>query len=84
VSSEDIRRKAVAAAVARLLREERERQGLSMTLVASRAGIAQQAVSYIERGMRNPTLETLLRISAVLDLELAEVIRRATASVARK
>jgi len=37
-------------------------------------GLSQQMVSYVERGMRNPTLDTLLRMSAAMKLELADVI----------
>ena len=65
---------AICARVARLLRQERERQGLSMNLVAERAGLSQQMVSYVEREMRNPTLETLLRMAAALEIDLAKIL----------
>ena len=48
-----------------------------MNQVAERAGLSQQMVSYVERGMRNPTLETLLRISAAIDINPAQVLARA-------
>jgi transcriptional regulator with XRE-family HTH domain len=48
-----------------------------MNQVAERAGLSQQMVSYVERGMRNPTLETVLRIAAAIDIDFVEVIRRA-------
>ena len=48
-----------------------------MNLVAERAGLSQQMVSYVEREMRNPTLETLLRIAAAMEINLAEIIGRA-------
>ena len=48
-----------------------------MNLVAERAGLSQQMVSYVEREMRNPTLETLLRITAALEIDFAEVMRQA-------
>jgi transcriptional regulator with XRE-family HTH domain len=48
-----------------------------MNEVAQRAGLSQQMVSYVERGMRNPTLETLLRIASALGIDLAGVIARA-------
>ena len=63
--------------MARLLRQEREKQGLSMNLVAERAGLSQQMVSYVEREMRNPTLETLLRMAAALEIDLAKVLQTA-------
>lgn len=70
----------IAARVARLLRQERERQGLSMSAVAERAGISQQMVSYVEREMRTPNLDTLLRICAALKLDAAELLAAALRS----
>ena len=68
---------AVCSAVARILREEREDKGLAMLTVAQRAGLSQQMVSYVERGIRRPTLDTVLRICAALELDPAKVIQRA-------
>lgn len=68
----------VIGQVARLLREERERQKLSMSRVAEMAGLSQQMVSYVERGMRTPTLETLLRISGALRVDVADIIHAAS------
>jgi transcriptional regulator with XRE-family HTH domain len=68
----------VCSRVAQILRQEREKRGLSMNLVAKRAGLSQQMVSYVEREMRNPTLETLLRIAAAMELDFVKVMRRAT------
>jgi transcriptional regulator with XRE-family HTH domain len=48
-----------------------------MNCVAERAGLSQQMVSFVEREMRNPTLETLLRISAALEIDFADLLRRA-------
>jgi transcriptional regulator with XRE-family HTH domain len=69
---------AVSTNVARLLRQERERQGMSMTRLAADAGLSQQMISYVERGLRNPTLDTLLRMADVLEIDLSEIIRRAS------
>jgi transcriptional regulator with XRE-family HTH domain len=60
-----------------LLKAERIRQNLSMTVVAERAGLSQQSVSYLEREMRMPTLDTLLRITDVLNIALEDVIGEA-------
>jgi transcriptional regulator with XRE-family HTH domain len=73
------KRTAICSEVAGILKAEREKRRLSMTAVAAQAGLSQQMVSYVERGIRNPTLETLLRITGALDINLAEVISRATA-----
>jgi len=48
-----------------------------MNAVAERAGLSQQMISYVEREMRNPTLETLLRISAAIEIDFARVMRQA-------
>jgi transcriptional regulator with XRE-family HTH domain len=73
----------VSREVARLLRRERLRRGKSMTQVAERSGLSRQMISYIEQGMRNPTLDTLLRIAAALDIDLPELIRRASSAAKR-
>ena len=68
---------AVGSNVAALLREAREKQGLSMNAVAERAGLSQSMVSLVERELRNPTLDTLLRIAVALDVDLVEILKRA-------
>jgi transcriptional regulator with XRE-family HTH domain len=69
--------------VAHVIRREREARGLSMSAVAERAGLSQQMVSYVERGMRIPTIDTLLRISIALEVDLADLIQRAQRAAAR-
>lgn len=81
--SSDKSQQAVCSQVARRLRREREKQGLSMNVVAERAGLSQQMVSYVEREMRNPTLETLLRIAAAMEIDSAEVLRASQKAAAR-
>lgn len=48
------------------LKELREKKKLTQAQVAEKVGITQQAYSYIEKGISNPSLETALRISEVL------------------
>jgi transcriptional regulator with XRE-family HTH domain len=74
----------VQSHVARILREERERQGLSMTTLAERSGLSQGMISLFEREHRNPSLETLIRIAHVLQVDLSLVIRRAYKAVAQR
>lgn len=76
-------REAICAQVSHLLKEEREAQNLSMTVVAAQAGLSQQMVSYVERGMRNPTLDTLLRITEALGIDLVNVLSRASKTALR-
>lgn len=50
-----------------LLKQERERQGLTLAELSGRTGIDQAALSRLETGSnRNPTLDTLYRIAAAL------------------
>lgn len=76
-------RDAVSEEVARILREERKRKGLSMNIVSERAGLSRMMVSYVERQQRNPTLDTLLRLSEALEVDLADLIQRAQRAAAR-
>jgi transcriptional regulator with XRE-family HTH domain len=55
--------------VAGLLREARERQGLSQRRLALRAGTSQDAISRIERGVEAPTLERFAQLMLVLGLQ---------------
>jgi transcriptional regulator with XRE-family HTH domain len=59
------------------LRDERESQNLSLNSLAAKAGISRQMVSYIEQEERNPSLDTLLRITDALQINLDDVIKRA-------
>ena len=68
---------AICFHVARIIREEREKRKLSMTVLAQKAGLSQAMISFIEREIRNPSLETLLRVASVLEIHLDEILRRA-------
>lgn len=48
-----------------------------MNQVAAKAGLSQQSISFVERGMRTPSLDTLLRIANALEVDLADLIRDA-------
>lgn len=59
-------------AVGQELREERERQGLSLREVAAKAGMDEAALSRVETGRNpNPTVETLARVAAALGKRVA-------------
>ena len=67
----------VCSHVARILREERERRKISMTALAERAGLSRTMIRFVEREVRNPTLETLLRMTKALEIDLGKVIQKA-------
>lgn len=70
-------RQAIFSQVARILRAEREKRKLSLTVLAAQCGLSHQMVSFVEREMRNPTLDTLLRITGALGVSLPGVMKRA-------
>jgi transcriptional regulator with XRE-family HTH domain len=70
--------------VIRLLREERERRGMSKYALSARCGLAQQTISYMERGLRQPSFETILRIADAIGVNLEDVIKKARATVSKK
>jgi transcriptional regulator with XRE-family HTH domain len=63
-----------------LIAAERKRQGLSLNQLSAKAGLSQSMISRLESNPRNPTLSTLLRIADVLELNLGELLKRASAS----
>lgn len=77
-------REAIAFNVIRLLREEREKRGLSMNVVAQRSGLSQSIISLIERDLRNPTLDTLLRIAAAIEIDLGKIITDAAKTASKQ
>lgn len=77
VPKKDIPRSA-SLEVVRLLRKERIRREISLNRLAEKAGLSRSMVSYVERGMRNPTLDTMLRIAGALNVDLWRLIKRAS------
>lgn len=75
--SESEKRAAVCAEVIRLMSEERKSQRLSMNQLAKKAGMTQPAISILEASQPNPKLDTLLRLSGAMNLDLSKVIKRA-------
>lgn len=68
----------------RLLREERERRQLSNYAVAQNSGVSESMLSLIERGLRNPTMELMLRIADGVGADLPTLITKAKATVQRE
>lgn len=60
------------------LKEERLRRGMSQNQVAQLAGLSHTMVMRVEKMERMPTIDTLLRISVALGLELGSVITSAS------
>lgn len=57
------------------VRRQRESQGLSQEKLADLCGVHRTYIGGIERGERNPTLKTMIKISNALGVPLSEMIR---------
>ena len=67
----------ICSEVARLLKKEREKRGCSLNLLAEKAGLSRQTISFIEQELRTPNLDTLLRITSALDIDPEKIIAQA-------
>jgi len=75
----DTKIRRIRADVAKLLKEKRQEKGLSMREVADRAGLTQPFISYIEKGDRVPTIDTLARLCFALETKASELLKDAGA-----
>jgi transcriptional regulator with XRE-family HTH domain len=69
--------------IVRLLRDERKRRKLSNYAVSKRCGVSQTMLSLVDRGLRNPKIEILLRIADGIGIKLSFIIEKATNTVVR-
>lgn len=68
----------------KLLREEREKRDISKYSLSAQCGLAQQTISYIERGLRQPSFETILRIADGIGINLEDVLKEARSVTSKK
>ena len=69
-----------AVTVGRVIREFREKRGLSQEVVSGLAGIGRTHLSAIERGVRKPTLETFFRLAEAMNILPSELMRKIEAA----
>jgi transcriptional regulator with XRE-family HTH domain len=74
-----MKQRVVCGHVIRILRQERESRGLSKYALSAQTGLAQQTISYVERGLRQPSFETVLRIADGIGIDLEKVLKQARA-----
>ena len=75
---------AVCSEIIRLLREERKRLKLSNYAVSQKSGVSESMLSLVERGLRKPSMELLLRIADGIGVDLPALIKKAQATVPKK
>jgi transcriptional regulator with XRE-family HTH domain len=72
-------KKSEASAIGRRFGENviwlRKQAGLSQQAIAERAGLHRVEVSLIERGLRVPRLETILKLAGAVEVDPCELIR---------
>lgn len=61
--------------VGNVLRELREKTGRSQEVVSGLADIGRTHLSALERGERRPTLDTLFKLAAALNMTPSEIVR---------
>jgi transcriptional regulator with XRE-family HTH domain len=64
-----------------VLRAEREAASLSVGELSLRSGLNRQAITFIEKGERRPTTETLSRLAMALGMLPSEAWKKAEANV---
>jgi transcriptional regulator with XRE-family HTH domain len=75
---------AIRKEIIRLLRKERELRKLSNYAVAQSSGVSESMLSLVERGLRNPTMELMLRIADGIGANLPALIKEAMATVQKE
>lgn len=67
--------------LAQVMSERRKALGFSQKELAEKTGISRSALSELERGDRNPSVDQLLHLSDALEFSLDEIIRDESAAV---
>lgn len=73
-----------AHAFGRTLRRLRTERGISQEQLASASGLDRTYISLLERGLRQPSLSTLLRLSRVLRLTLSEMAKEIEGEIGKE
>ena len=82
--SRDTFREEICSEIAHLFREERLRRKLSLNALAAQAGLNRRTVTFLETKQRTPTIDTLLRLTDVLEIRLEDLIRKARKNASSK
>lgn len=63
------------------IKKLRRRKGLTQGQLGERIGVSQQVITNYERGLREPNLETLSKIAAVLGASFEQIVGAAPVEV---
>lgn len=59
----------------RVLREHRNKKGVTQEELAHECSLDRTYISLLERGLRQPTLKTILKLSKALDVKSWDMVR---------
>ena len=66
----------IPQAFGEVLRDYRTKAGISQESLALKSDLDRTYISLLERGLRQPTLETLFRLAEVLEIAPATIVAR--------
>ena len=75
--SRDQSHRALCAQIVGLLRKEREHRRISKDALTERSGLSDQRIGYVERGLRSPSLQTIVRLAAGLEVDISAIVEHA-------
>lgn len=58
------------------VKEERKRRGFSQEELAHRSGLHRTYITDVERGLRNLTVQSIIKLSDALDVPITELMSR--------
>lgn len=70
--------------IGRIIRQNRDKKGLTQEQLSGLAGLDRTHYSKIERGLRNPTIETVFKIAYALDVQPHKLIKEIEEESARE
>lgn len=68
--------------VGRIVKEKREKAGLSQNQLAKKAGISQASLNALESKTNNPSVETVFLLATALDCTVSELLGEAPVNAA--
>ena len=71
-------------AFGRVLQEIRKKRGVSQEQLGFESGYHRTYISLLERGLKSPSLGTMMSLSAALDVPASKIIRRVEGLVGMK
>lgn len=67
----------IAPRLGRVVRTHRSAAGLSQEALADRSGLHRTYISLLERGLRNPSIDVLVTLAAVLGVPASQLLAEA-------